>query len=271
MADLLATLLFIPYPEGEIPSGAAGEIICRFWVSDFLLWYSFTASSFNLVLITLERYYAIVQPVKHLAMFTFNKAKLLLLLVWLIALLPELFNLFVFAYQDGGCTVKWPSTGILKGTLGVWIFLTQYSIPLSIMIFAYHRILNVLKKRKIISQKDLTGNIKSSFKNVVKMLCVVAILFGVLWAPNQITFLLYNFGVEQPYHYTADATHLLAFCNSCVNPFVYGFSNPQFRKAFKKLISCNNQVVPASTAVSLHLPSQHIQTPSCTDVPQSEI
>lgn len=48
------------------------------------------------------------------------------------------------------------------------------------------------------------------------------------------------------------ASHILAYMNSCVNPFLYAFLSDKFRKAFWKLIHCrpraepNNRLEPAT-------------------------
>ncbi|XP_006814962.1 galanin receptor 2a-like [Saccoglossus kowalevskii] len=241
VADLLASVFFLPYPYGEVPSGIGGEILCRLWYSDAILYYFFAASTYNLVLVTLERYWAIIYPVKHLTMFTEQKAKLSLTLLWILTLILEFFTVFLNDYQDGVCILEWP-TGAALILLGIWIFLSEYALPLVIMFVAYYRILRYLRERNRSMQNGSQNGIASAFVrakvHVVKMLYVVTVLFGLLWAPNHITHLLFTFGVQNPYEEAREVVILIGFCNSCVNPFVYGFSNPLFRKTLKRMVSC---------------------------------
>ena len=45
--------------------GSRGRLICLLWSSDLLFWVLATASTYNLVLIGVERYLAVVHPIYH--------------------------------------------------------------------------------------------------------------------------------------------------------------------------------------------------------------
>ncbi|XP_067928488.1 QRFP-like peptide receptor [Watersipora subatra] len=80
---------------------------------------------------------------------------------------------------------------------------------------------------------------------VLKMLFMVVIIFIICWCP----ILSYNLAVamgtvvpyfpqEYPYAKPMNtAFSLLAYCNSCLNPIVYGFMSRYFRKSFKQALS----------------------------------
>ncbi|XP_070576347.1 cholecystokinin receptor-like [Ptychodera flava] len=86
-------------------------------------------------------------------------------------------------------------------------------------------------------------------KQILHMLCLVVITFVVCWGPNQILFFSYNLGANVDftkwYHH---ATVMLAFANSCMNPFIYTFKNKVFREGLKNLLCCPHNRVGVETA-----------------------
>jgi predicted amino acid-binding ACT domain protein len=60
--------------EGQFGS----ELYCRVWQSGFLQWSFFTSSTYNLVVLALERYVKIVYPVVYKTSFTKFKVRILL-------------------------------------------------------------------------------------------------------------------------------------------------------------------------------------------------
>ena len=84
-------------------------------------------------------------------------------------------------------------------------------------------------------------------QTLVKTLLACVITFGVCWMPNQVWYLLYNFGVpmapDGPFH---RLTIILAVGNSCVNPVIYTMTNKPFRKGIREVFCRqrdSNQVV----------------------------
>ncbi|KAH3698314.1 mu-type opioid receptor-like isoform X1 [Dreissena polymorpha] len=78
-------------------------------------------------------------------------------------------------------------------------------------------------------------------KQVVMMLMVVVVLFAVCWTPLLVNNLLTAFDVIDHLHVGAlkplrIAFHILAYANSCVNPFVYAFMSKNFRDGFKQSV-----------------------------------
>lgn len=81
---------------------------------------------------------------------------------------------------------------------------------------------------------------------VIKMLVVVVLLFGICWLPLHVFILVLDFNphlldyqtAKQEQFFTAlyYTVHWLAMSNSCVNPIVYGFLNDSFRVCFKDFI-----------------------------------
>ena len=140
------------------------EIYCRAWSSQGLLWGCYTASIYNIVVLTIERYLKIVHPVFHKVFFTLRKAKALLTFVWLFGIS------FQYAYLAPTATVinnrclplvNWPNIST-RDLVGYVTFMVQYFLPVLIFITAYWKMLRALKR------VDATGNegISQKFFNV---------------------------------------------------------------------------------------------------------
>nr|XP_054753878.1 trissin receptor-like [Lytechinus pictus] len=227
-----------------VPNGAGGDTLCRLLLSKFPLWTAFTASVLNLTCVTLERYFSIVHPLHYDAVFTARKAGLMIFSVWVFGFVMNSYMLYVF-YNDGGtCMLRWPNVGY-QTFVGVANFCVIYVIPITVMGISYWLIMsNLQASAQKLRQETREGKsgpmsleLLSARKKVVKMLAVVVVTFAICWAPNQFVFFAYNCGwnldFDQWYYHL---TVLVAFCNSCMNPFIYAFKSKQYRKALRAAV-----------------------------------
>ncbi|XP_006822248.1 histamine H2 receptor-like [Saccoglossus kowalevskii] len=231
-------------------NNAFGEIICRVWKSAYLLWTCFLASTLNLVVITFERYCAIVYPLHYPSILSDCKVKIALVMVWVISFLFKSFKVYVqyFDIETGLCILVkiWPSPAY-RTFVGVANILIQYFLPLITMTCAYIHIYLVLKKRTSAASVPIPGENASTSrdgsmmrarKNVLRMLFLVFLAYAVCWTPNQFVFLAQNIGVQidfrsRFYHFTV----VWGFLNTCINPFIYALKYRQFQKGVR-LVFC---------------------------------
>jgi allatostatin A receptor len=79
------------------------------------------------------------------------------------------------------------------------------------------------------------------------------VAFSICWAPIQIILVLKSLKLYQTTTVTVSIqiiSHVLAYLNSCLNPFLYAFLSENFRKAFRKVMWCG----PASSQYILAAP-----------------
>ncbi|XP_071494170.1 trace amine-associated receptor 6-like [Diadema antillarum] len=240
---VLEAVLFTWTPSNRV----AAELYCRFYSNRFLFWTCVTASVFNLVCVTFERFFAIVYPLHYPLYFTSKKVGLMIAGTWIIALVQELFAFFVNYYdttkQECGYHYTSEAAAIFVGVL---VFLLSYFLPLLVMVWAYYRIMSNLKRGAHNSQASGGNNnrgdpaILRARRKVVYVLFTVVIAFVVLWSPNQIVYLFENFGVVivSTDHVLYKLFRLMAFSNSVINPIIYAFKYKQFRKGFRVAIMC---------------------------------
>lgn len=71
--------------------------------------------------------------------------------------------------------------------------------------------------------------------------CSQVVAFSICWAPIQIILVLKSLRLYETTTFTVSIqiiSHVLAYLNSCLNPFLYAFLSENFRKAFRKVMWC---------------------------------
>ena len=262
--------------------GLVGELYCRIWAMKVPLWSAFMVSTYNLLILTIERYIEIVHPLFHKVSFGRVHLFTAMVLVWIIGFAYNfLLTGLTSGTTSGSCDLmtNWPSEFARK-TTGVLTFVLEYFVPLLVMIFCYSRIAWILKTKAIkvvpisntnnsnpsdSAAQSQTPNVvirttlmSKARRNVIKTLFIVCICFVACWTWNQVFFLLYNTDYEVSfssgfYHFTVYA----AFINSCVNPFIYIVQLTSFRSAVRLLFGCptTSIVFESSTVHKVHVSS----------------
>ena len=243
-ADFMTSLFNIPrsriatLPEGTI----ASEVYCRVVHSSMLMWTSFCTSIYTLTTISVERMIAVRYPLRFRVIVSPGRTTSLAVGIWVLSLALNSFNLFVNIAQDGSCKTVFSAAGFGKFriALGLSVFFVEYLIPVVVMVVAHFLTIRALQQHSQ-SMVSGTGNRRGTNNNllvarrrVVEMLFVVVVCFIVCWTPDQIGYLIFNLGLIDRSHDISDLYRcliILAFVNSCVNPFIYAARNANFRKA----------------------------------------
>ncbi|XP_062844493.1 neuropeptide FF receptor 2 isoform X2 [Trichomycterus rosablanca] len=158
------------------------------------------------------------------------------------------------------CHENWPNQEMRKIYTTV-LFANIYLAPLTLIVIMYARIGITLFKTAVPSpanQESVNGSgsgsaagsakpssyetrnmVSRKKKRVIKMLLVVALLFILSWLPLWTLMMLSDYAsLNEVQHrviniYVYPLAHWLAFCNSSVNPIIYGFFNENFRRGFQ--------------------------------------
>ncbi|XP_038066064.1 galanin receptor 2b-like [Patiria miniata] len=233
-----------------VPPGLAGELYCRVWYSKFFIWAFFAASTYSLVALTLERYLAIVFPYRYQVVFTKRKAVLVIVFVWMLGLVNSVYNLIYVAPDGKGLCVSVKVAG--SQIIGAMLFLTEYAIPVAVMLYAYIHITMVLKRSANRvgpvtgegagnhggqEHQGRAGSLLRARKNVFKTLLIVFCSFVVCWTPNKIIFFMFNFGWPLDFSSSLYVFSVaLVAANVFVNPVIYALKYRQFRRGIKVLL-----------------------------------
>ena len=247
MASILILITTMTVKPSDNLSGIAGDLYCRFWLSDLPLWSLLVSSSYSLMAITFERYMSIVHPILHYGKFSMKKVLILAVASWCSGFVCYLF--FIVPHSevvDGRCMFNRNFyNNSYKKASGTLLFVVQYLVPIVCFIFCYVRIFMCLKTR-VASEAQQNQNPADVQKarcrrNVLKTLVTVVLCYIACNSWNQFMFLEYNFGGHISfrsnfYHFTV----IMVFGNSCINPFVYAFQFDRDRKELRKLFCKRN-------------------------------
>ncbi|KAK2709167.1 allatostatin-A receptor-like [Artemia franciscana] len=248
IADLLFIVFCVPFTACyyALPSWPFGDTWCK--IVQYLIIVTAYISVYTLVLMSLDRYLAVVHPISSMSIRTESNTYIAIIAVWSILILVcipvALVHGELVFYIWEGVEKKQCHFLTYYGSLPTFqiaFFVTAYVLPLSIIIGLYFRMISRLwkgvKNGGKISAEGLRGK-----KRVTRMVVIVVIIFAVCWCPVQILLILISLDVYDP---TTGAglwllipAQTLAYMNSCVNPILYAFLSDNFRKAFRKVIHC---------------------------------
>ena len=276
VSDILIAVLCMPFNLGTALSTfwKFGSFGCKMvpTVQNLCV----VTTSLTLCGIALDRYYAILYPLKSKFIHTEARALRILLLIWLVSLLSSIphaltFNLrtMTIAIRQGNGTNF--TTGIILQekmcmwelqvwrTILIWLmFLLIFAFPVVLMTVAYARIAQQLWGRKMIGVqygRVMTDCRERSKRRPVVMMVLVVILYTICWGP------LLIFNVISQHHRLPPTEAImntrfylqwLAMSNSALNPIVYSFLHDNFRNNFRSTCACffvKSRVGPAIVVV----------------------
>lgn len=157
------------------------------------------------------------------------------------------------------CREDWPNQEMRKIYTTV-LFANIYLAPLSLIVIMYGRIGISLFKTTVPhtgkQNQEQWHMVSKKKQKVIKMLLIVALLFILSWLPLWTLMMLSDYADLSPNElqviniYIYPFAHWLAFCNSSVNPIIYGFFNENFHRAFQqafRLQLCQKRAKPEET------------------------
>ncbi|XP_070544379.1 QRFP-like peptide receptor [Ptychodera flava] len=250
LADLTMAIFCMPFTFTTIMYG--------YWIFStgmcptviFMQQVSVMVSVYTLTAIGIDRYYAVLYPLK--VRVTTNRSKILFGLIWLVSVLLAIVQT-VFArarkvyYGEKMwyfCTEWWPydSAAIVYE---IFMILLTYIIPVITLMFCYIGIGRRLWRRNLPGNADRQrdNTCSASKKKVIKMLILVVVLFILCYLPLHIFIFVarlapYMFddnGHQDLMRKVNSIVLWIAMSNSFMNPVIYSFLNDAFRADFNTM------------------------------------
>ena len=214
-----------------------GRLMCA--LTPYLSYCLLSASLGNMVLISIDRYLAICDPLLYSSKITLNRVKVLICLCWACSLLYNgLVLMGHLAWPDrysschGECVVV---ISHISGTLDLFF---SFVGPCTVMVVLYMRVFVVaVSQVRVIRLQTVTvtPTAKKSERKAATTLGIVIAVFLMCFCPYYYPALAGEDTSTSLSYYAVLSWIMLI--NSCVNPLIYALFYPWFRKAIKLIFT----------------------------------
>ncbi|XP_012882521.1 PREDICTED: somatostatin receptor type 4 [Dipodomys ordii] len=212
-----------------------GSVLCRAVLSvDGLNMFT---SVFCLTVLSVDRYVAVVHPLRAATYRRPSVAKLINLGVWLASLLVTL-PIAVFADTKparGGravaCNLHWPHPA-WSAVFVIYTFLLGFLLPVLAIGLCY---LLIVGKMRAVALRAGWQQRRRSEKKITRLVLMVVAVFVLCWMPFYVVQLL-NLFVTSLNATINHVSLILSYANSCANPILYGFLSDNFRRSFQRVL-----------------------------------
>lgn len=239
IADLMVTFLLMPLEIAwaYTVQWKTTDFVCR--LMSFFRVFGLYLSSFVLVCISIDRYYAIIKPLK----ISSNRGRIMLVFAWCSSIVCSLPQAYVFhlgehpkvkGYYQCVTFDSFPSD-FHELFYNIANMCAMYACPLITFIYCYGAIyveiyrksLRIVKgiERFRRSNDDVLSRAK---KRTLKMTITIVIVFIICWTPYYIICMWYwldKSSVDEVSSLVRKGLFIFACTNSCMNPIVYGVFN----------------------------------------------
>ncbi|XP_013101717.1 allatostatin-A receptor [Stomoxys calcitrans] len=250
IADLLFVVFCIPFTATDYVADTwpFGDLWCR--IVQYLIVVTAFASIYTLVLMSIDRFLAVVHPIRSRMLRTEKITKICICAIWgviLTILLPVALSHGIVQIHGATYTQElcrfMENSFLSPSVYQIIFFATSYLLPLMVISGLYVRMITSLWRHGTSVRMSVES--QRGRKRVTRLVVVVVIAFASLWLPIQIILLLKALDIYQA---TTKFTVILqiiaqtlAYTSSCINPVLYAFLSDNFRKAFYKAINCTNR------------------------------
>ncbi|XP_046730093.1 trace amine-associated receptor 13c-like [Silurus meridionalis] len=195
-----------------------------------------TVSLYNVVLIAVDRYFALCHPFHYVAKMSLRVVLKCVCFGWILSFFYNLLVMYIGNSEPGqtkmiciqACAIP------VNNTWGLIDFIFVFIVPCLMIIILYVRVLTVaLRHAKVISDSAKLGlnqRKRTSELKATKTLGTVVFVYLVCWIPWYI-FLL-NIENVPDSNVIINYLMCLFYSNSFINPIIYAISYPWFRKSF---------------------------------------
>ena len=255
MSDLLYPIFPIPVRLTELDvgswliGGTLGQALCK--IHAFLADISSLVSIQSLVLITVDRYAAVVVPLRS-PLISRKVCRCLIVGTWILAAAfhsPFLFTFNLVEYQDE----KWCENQLEvifgeNSSFGIYILSASiffYYIPFVVLVILYSIILIKLKKQAHPGEQSASAEEQRTRRNrnVLKMTVAIVIAFFICWIPLSINAIILYLAPRKNWVFckfwvSHTVASFMAYTYCAINPIICFTFTSNYRQALRRLVNC---------------------------------
>lgn len=205
-----------------------------------LQWIGTTCSTLTLILIAVERYFAVVHPYEFDTKLTIRKVKVLIPWCWITSLAINIPHFFVVHlwYFDANHPLHCKSHEKLVDHLPVSLRLALGAGSSILMAALYSRVVYALwfsrsSNNEIPPQQQVVLKVR---KRITLMVISVTVIFGICWNAGATLHLATSYSSFSTSGLTLRIAHIMLMFNAAVNIFAYVLISQRFRVKIKKML-----------------------------------
>ena len=256
MSDLLFPIVGFPYLVIEINSGnwslrgPVGQALCKLHI--FLVFVSALVSTQSLVLIAVDRFGAVVFPLRS-PLISSKRCRFFILTTWIIAVAANIPNAMTYElveHKEGMvCVHKWNEVfgeSLSYRNYIVSMLVVFWYVAMVLIAILYMTVVIKLKSQNIPGEGSANGREQQlrRQKNVLKMSIAIVVTFIVCSLPATIWWFLILYPPDSTVTASCGFQYfkVIAFCvahsNSAINPYISFIFSGNYRQGLKNLSRC---------------------------------
>ncbi|CAI5764197.1 somatostatin receptor type 1 [Podarcis lilfordi] len=245
-----------------------GSLLCRLVLSVDAV--NMFTSIYCLTVLSVDRYIAVVHPIKASRYRRPTVAKMVNLAVWglaIVIILPIIIFSKTEANTDGtvACNMMMPEPKQKwLVVFVVYTFLMGFLLPVVAISLCY---ILIIAKMRMVALKAGWQQRKRSERKITLMVMMVVMVFVICWMPFYVVQLV-NLFVEPDDATISQLSVILGYANSCANPILYGFLSDNFKRSFQRLLCLSWMDNAAEEPVDYYATALKSRAYSVEDFPQ---
>ena len=258
MSDLLYSIFWPPTRLSLIHStnlwligGQFGQALCK--LVHFFADVSSIVSIQNLVLITVDRFVAVVFPLRS-PLIRSKLCPFFILGTWIVAaaiISPLLFTYQLVQYSgEMRCVTRWKKAFGESSSFADYLLagsiLFRY-IPVMLLVILYSIIIIKLKTQKHPGEQSANTQQQRNKRNrnVLQLSIAIVLVFVFCWLPNTTNFLIIRYRASSIHQFSCGfwlyyyVTYYMAVGYCAINPIICFVFSSNYRQGLKRLMNCS--------------------------------